>query len=111
MIGANFQPALGFSPDINIRAQGVPSDSGFTFKRSENGEPLFRSPFSRLAKLEEGAYIPLNDPLFTNVMWNVARSAVMSGAKPVFEAGLAAQGLPAETVAALSAGFESIIPQ
>ena len=44
-------------------------------------------------------------------MWGVARSAVMSSAKPVFEAGLAAQGLPTETVAALSAGFDSIIPQ
>ena len=110
-IGANFEPALGFSPNIDIRAQGVPSDTGFTFKRSEDGNPLFRSPFSPLGKLEDGAYIPLNDPLFTNVMWGVARSAVMSGAKPVFEAGLAAQGLPPEMVAALSAGFDSVIPQ
>ena len=110
-LGEGFEPALGFSPNIDIRAQGVPSDTGFTFKRSENGLPLFRSPFVPLAKLEDGAYIPLNDPLFTNVMWGVARSAVMNGAKPVFEAGLAAQGLPAETVAALSAGFDSVIPQ
>ena len=110
-LGANFEPALGFSPNIDVRAQGVPSDTGFTFKRSEDGLPLFRSPFSQLAKLEDGAYIPLNDPLFTNVMWGVARSAVMSGAKPVFEAGLAAQGLPAEMVTALSAGFDSVVPQ
>ncbi len=110
-LGANFETALGFSPNIDIRAQGVPSDTGFTFKRSADGLPLFRSPFSPLGKLEGGAYIPLNDPLFTNVMWGVARSAVMSGAKPVFEAGLAAQGLPAEIVAALSAGFDSVIPQ
>ncbi|MDE0638727.1 MAG: TonB-dependent receptor [Candidatus Poribacteria bacterium] len=110
-LGANFEPALGFSPNIDVRAQGVPSENGFTFKRSENGLPLFRSPFSPLGNLEDGAYIPLNDPLFTNVMWNVARSAVMSGAKPLFEAGLAAQGLPNEMVAALSAGFDSVIPQ
>ena len=110
-LGANFEPALGFSPNIDVRAQGVPSENGFTFKRSEDGLPLFRSPFSQLAKLEDGAYIPLNDPLFTNVMWSVARSAVMSGAKPVFEAGLAAQGLPTEMVTALSAGFDSVIPQ
>ena len=110
-LGKNFEPALGFSPNIDVRAQGVPSDTGFTFKRSEDGLPLFRSPFSQLGKLEAGAYIPLNDPSFTNVMWNVSRSAVMSGTKPIFEAGLAAQGLPAETVAALSAGFDSIIPQ
>jgi len=109
-LGANFESALGFSPNIDIRAQGVPSDTGFTFKRSD-GLPLFRSPFSPLGKLEDGAYIPLNDPLFTNVMWGVARSAVMAAAKPTFEAGLAAQGLPAEMVAALSAGFDSVIPQ
>lgn len=110
-LGANFEPALGFGPNIDIRAQGVPSDTGFTFKRSEDGTPLFRSPFSPLGKFEDGAYIPLNDPLFTNVMWGVARSAVMAAAKPTFEAGLAAQGLPAEMVAALSAGFDSVIPQ
>ena len=45
-IGAAFQPALGYSPSIDVRAQGVNSDTGFTFKRSENGRPEFRSPFS-----------------------------------------------------------------
>ncbi len=96
-----------FMVGIDIRAQGVPSETGFTFKRSADGRPEFRSPFSPSGD----NFIPLDSPAFTNVMWNVARSAVMSGAKPVFEAVLAAQGLPAETVAALSAGFESIIPQ
>ena len=96
-----------FMVGIDIRAQGVPSETGFTFKRSVDGRPEFRSPFSPSGD----NFIPLDSPAFTGVMWNVARSAVMSGAKPVFEAGLAAQGLPAETVAALSAGFESIIPQ
>ncbi|RKU24639.1 hypothetical protein C6497_17650 [Candidatus Poribacteria bacterium] len=110
-LGANFQPALGYSPNIDIRAQGVPSDSGFTFKRSENGTPLFRSPFSALAEQPVGTYIPINDPVFTNVMWGVARSAVMSSAKPVFEAGLTAQGLPDDMVTALSTGFDTVIPQ
>ena len=96
-----------FMVGIDIRAQGVPSETGFTFKRSADGRPEFRSPFSPSGD----NFIPLDSPAFTNVMWNVARSAVMSGAKPVFKVGLAAQGLPAETVAALSAGFESIIPQ
>ncbi|MCG9129057.1 TonB-dependent receptor [Candidatus Poribacteria bacterium] len=104
-LGSNFEPALGYSPNIDIRAQGVPSDTGFTFKRSENGTPLFRSPFSALAKQPDGTYIPLNDPVFTNVMWGVGRSAVMSGAKPAFEAGLKAQGLPDDTVSALSTGL------
>ena len=110
-LGANFQPALGYSPNIDIRAQGVPSDSGFTFRRSENGTPLFRSPFSALAEQPDGTYFPLNDPVFTNVMWGVARSAVMSSAKPVFEAGLTAQQLPADMVTALSTGFDTVIPQ
>lgn len=90
MLGANFKPALGFSPNIDIKAQGVPSDSGFTFKRNENGQLLFRSPFSPIAKLEDGAYIPLDDPMFTNVMWNVGRGAILGN----FESGLRAKFTP-----------------
>ena len=110
-LGANFQPALGFSPNIDIRAQGVAAETGFTFKRSANGHPEFRSPFSPLASLPAETYIPLDDPGFTNVMWNVGRSAVMSGVKPIFEAGLTAQGLPEPNIAALSDGFDNLIPQ
>ena len=98
-LGANFQPALGFSPNIDIRAQGVRSETGFTFKRSADGRPEFRSPFSPLAKFSAETYIPLDDPVFTNVMWGVGRSAVMSGVQPVFEANLkqtfTAKALPA----------------
>jgi len=110
-LGTNFQPALGFSPNIDIRASGVSAGTGFTFKRSEDGRPAFRSPFSPVAQLPAGTHIPLDDPVFTNVMWSIGRSAVMSGTKPVFEAGLTAQGLPAATVTALSEGFENLIPK
>ena len=110
-LGANFQPALGFSPNIDIRAQGVVAETGFTFKRSTDGRPEFRSPFSPLASLPAETYIPLDDPVFTNVMWSVGRSAVMSGVKPIFEAGLTAQGLPTPTVEVLLDGFENLIPQ
>ena len=110
-LGANFQSALGFSPNIDIRAQGVRSETGFTFKRSADGRPEFRSPFSPLAKLSAETYIPLDDPVLTNVMWNIGRSAVMSGVQPIFEAGLTAQGLPTPTVEALLAGFDTLIPQ
>ena len=110
-LGANFGPVLGFSPNIDIRAQGVRSETGFTFKRSADGRPEFRSAFSPLAKLSAGSYIPLDDPVFTNVMWSVGRSAVMSGVKPIFEAGLTAQGLPAPLIAALSDGFDNLIPK
>ena len=110
-LGANFQPALGFSPNIDIRAQGVRSETGFTFNRSTDGRPEFRSPFSPLAKLPAETYIPLDDPVFTNVMWSIGRSAVMSGVKPTFEAGLTAQGLPTPAVKALLDGFDNLIPQ
>ena len=98
-LGTNFQPVLGFSPNIDIRAQGVRSETGFTFKRSTDGRPEFRSPFSPLAKLPAETYIPLDDPVFTNVMWSVGRGAVLSGVQPVFEANLkqtfTAEALPA----------------
>lgn len=96
-----------FQVGIDIRAQGVPSDTGFTFKRSADGRPEFRSPFSPLG----ANYIPLDSPEFTNLMWNVARTAVLDAATPLFEAGLAAQGFPAETIEALSAAFNNVIPQ
>ncbi len=92
MLGADFEPALGFSPNIDIKAQGVPSESGFTFRRDENGQPLFRSPFSPLAKIEDGEYIPLDDPMYTNVMWNVGRGAILGK----FESGLRAKFTPEE---------------
>ena len=87
-LGANFQPALGFSPAIDVRAEGVNADTGFTFKRSANGRPEFRSAFSPVAGLPVDAYIPLDDPSFTNVMWGVGRGAVLSGVQPVFDANL-----------------------
>ena len=87
-LGTNFQSALGFSPAIDIRAEGVNADTGFTFKRSANGQPEFRSVFSPVAGLPADAYISLDDPSFTNVMWSVGRGAVLSGAQPVFEANL-----------------------
>ena len=110
-LGANFEPVLGFSPNIDIRAQGVRSETGFTFKRSADGRPEFRSPFSPLAKLPAETYIPLDDPVFTNVMWGVGRSAVMSAALPVFKAGLTAGGFQEPVIAALSDGFDNLIPK
>ena len=110
-LGANFEPVLGFSPNIDIRAQGVRSETGFTFKRGGDGRPEFRSPFSPLASLPAETYIPLDDPVFTNVMWNVGRSAVMSAALPVFQAGLTAGGVQEPDIAALSDGFDHLIPK
>ena len=106
-LGANFQPVLGFSPNIDIRAQGVRSETGFTFKRSADGRPEFRSAFSPLTKRPAETYIPLDDPVFTNVMWNVGRGVVLS----TFNEGLTAQGLPEPSVKALSDGLDNLIPK
>ena len=46
-LGSNFEPVLGFSPAIDIRAQGTYRegfDGGFTFRHS-NGRPMYRTPF------------------------------------------------------------------
>ena len=85
-LGSNFQPILGFSPNIDIRAQGPGSDTGFTFKRDAAGRPLFRSPFAPIAELPAETHLPLDDPVATNLMWGIGRGAVMSGVQPVFEA-------------------------
>ena len=84
-LGSNFQPILGFSPNIDIRAQGPGSDTGFTFKK-DAGRPLFRSPFSPVAELPAETHLPLDDPIATNLMWGIGRGAVMAGVQPVFEA-------------------------
>ena len=85
-LGSNFEPILRFSPNIDIRAQGPGSDTGFTFKRDAAGRPLFRSPFSPVAELPSETHLPLDDPVATNLMWSIGRGAVMSGVQPVFEA-------------------------
>ena len=85
-LGSNFEPILGFSPNIDVRAQGPGSDTGFTFKRDAAGRPLFRSPFSPVAELPAEAHLPLDDPIATNLMWGIGRGAVMSGVQPIFEA-------------------------
>ncbi len=85
-LGSNFQPILGFSPNIDIRAQGPGSETGLTFKRDAAGRPLFRSPFSPVAELPADTALPLDDPIATNLMWGIGRGAVMAGVQPVFEA-------------------------
>ena len=92
-IGAAFEPSLGFAPAIDVRAQGTYREgfaSGWTFTRSGNGRPQFRSPFAPLAEKAPADYIDLGDPVFTNVMWGLGRRGVLSRLNtPLFE-GLAA---------------------
>lgn len=109
-IGAAFQPAFGFSPAIDIRAQGVPK-SGFNFRKTPDGRFMFRSPFAPAAGLQSSDFIPLNDPLFTNAMWGIGSGAVTQGFLPQYQAGLKAAGFDDATVAALSSQFAAIVPQ
>ena len=103
-LGSNFEPILGFSPKIDIRAQGPGSETGLTFKRDAAGRPLFRSPFSPVAELPADTALPLDDPVATNLMWGIGRGAVMAGVQPVFEAAVKGRTTPEAlpgTIAAL----------
>ena len=76
-VGAAFEPVLGFSPAIDIRVQGVPY-SGFHWSFDGNGNPRFRSSFAPLGGLSSNDFIDFNDPVFTNIMWQLGRGAVIS---------------------------------
>ena len=92
-IGAAFAPALGFAPAIDIRAQGTYREgfaSGWTFARSGNGRPQFRSSFAPVAEMDPADFIDLGDPVFTNVMWGLGRSGVLGALNTPLFMGLAA---------------------
>jgi iron complex outermembrane receptor protein len=124
-LGSNFEPILGYSPHIDIRAQGPGSDTGLTFKRDAAGRPLFRSPFSPVAELPAEAHLPLDDPIATNLMWGIGRGAVIAGVQPVFEAAVkqtiqqtftpqalpqVIAGLPPETLQGVAAQAIATLP-
>ena len=123
-VGAGFAPSLGFAPAIDVRAQGTyraEFGDGWTFARSANGRPQFRSPFAPVAGLTKDDYIDLGDPVFTNVMWGLGRGGVLSGLNTPLFLGLAAtqigalQGLEpaAAEVAAqqLLGGLVALVPE
>ena len=98
-----------FGVGIDIRAQGVSSETGFTFKRDPGGHPLFRSPF-----------LPEKDiPVSANVVWGLERGVVLGK----FEAGLKEKvtpetlsqilaALPPETIEGLATqAFSTLPPQ
>ena len=123
-IGAAFEPSLGFAPAIDVRAQGTYREgfaSGWTFTRSGNGRPQFRSPFAPLAGMEPADYIDLGDPVFTNVMWGLGRGGVLSRLDTPLFRGLAAtqigvlQGLDQaaaeEAASQLLGGLAALVPE
>jgi len=103
-VGAGFESALGFRPDIDIRVQGVP-ETGFHWRMGENG-PQYRSPFAPAAGMSSTDFIDRHDPMFTNVMWSIGRGAVISG----FEAQLAEMGVPQPAIDVLSMSMNAVTP-
>jgi iron complex outermembrane receptor protein len=105
-VGAAFEPVLGFSPDIDIRVQGVPG-TGFHWSINGNG-PQFRSSFAPLDPrgLDTGDFIDFNDPVFTNVMWTAGREAVFSGLPSI----LAAMDVPQQTIDSISISLQAMTP-
>ena len=124
-LGMNFG-ALGLGPDrtIDLRTQGV--NSQFTFRRGDNGLLMYRSPFAPVAGLPVDAYLPMNDPASTNLLWGVARGAVLAQLTPqlqelavplitqyLISLGIPAQNaapLAAQQAAQLAAAFPGVIP-
>ena len=84
MLDTNFSPVLEFSPAIDLRAQGN-AGTGFTFRRDDNGLPMFRTPFAPIANLPKDHYFSLNDPQSTNLMWGAARGVILDGLLAQFE--------------------------
>lgn len=107
---------FGLAP-IDIRAQGTyqsGSKGGFSFNRSDDNRPRFRTPLSAVAGLGLDHYWSMGDPTMNAIMWGTARQAVLAGFVPQFTAiatgSLQAQGLDEATAAATAAGLAQLLP-
>ena len=137
-LDGNFAPlfqqlGLGEFKSVDVWAQGTyisGSDKGLTFRRDAGGRPLFRSPFAPLvaaqsaqAGLAPGAagypigpdgYMALDHPVTTNVMWGIARQAVLAQFQPLFRTlaagALQARGMGAEDARAAAAQLAEALP-
>ena len=118
-VGINDVYGLGaLGQTIDLRAQGTAG--GFTFRKGENGLPMFRSAFAPAAGLSKDHYFAMHDLQATNLMWGVARRAILAVLAPQLEplaTGIFTErlGLPpeqaAEVAAQLVADFPGIIPE
>ena len=107
---------FGLAP-IDIRAQGTyqtGSNGGFSFNRSADGRPQFRTPLSAVAGANLDTYWNMGDPTMNAIMWGTARQAVLAGFAPQFidiaTGSLQAQGLDEATAAATAAGLAQLLP-
>lgn len=102
------EPLIGFAPTTDLRAQGM--QHGFSFNRDGAGTPRFRSPFAPLDPrgLATSDYIDLHDPMFTNVMWSVARQSSVAGLAD----NLVSQGvIDPSQVAGISSALDAVLPE
>ena len=141
-----FAPLLGYNPNVDVRAQGTyrsGHESGFTFRRGADGRAMYRSSFQPTIQgtlglmglgpgdpgysIDGDGYIALDDPVATNVQWNIGRNAVLAEFTPALQllapgliAGmLVQQGMDAETAqtmaqeqaAAVLAALPSLVPE
>ncbi|MDA1029726.1 MAG: TonB-dependent receptor [Bacteroidetes bacterium] len=98
---------LGFAPTTDLRVQGM--QNGFHFDTGANGLPRFRSPFAPLDPrgLSTSDYIDQHDPVFTNVMWDVARQASVAG----LPGNLVSQGVISQSqMAAIASALNVVLP-
>lgn len=108
-VGESFAPVFGFSPDIDIRVQGVP-ETGFHWNFDNSGNPYFRSSFGPIAGLTNEDMISYNDPLFTNTMWAIGSGAVQSGFADQMNALYQAGQVDSATAANMTAAVAGIAP-
>jgi len=119
-----FTPIFGFSPNVDIRAQGTYRsgfNEGFTFRRSSDDRAMYRSSFqpylTSLGMVPGGAsspvdadgYVNMDDPFVTNVQWGIGREFVLGQLGPVLQSlapGLIAQQLIAAGMSATDAQAE-----
>ena len=100
-VGNSFAPSLGFSPNIDLSAQGTfrkGFGDGFTFRRDAGGAPMYRTPFAPVIagqlqalglspgdpgySIIEDGYIAMHDQVATGVMWGLGRGAVLAQLVP-----------------------------
>ncbi|MBT6147928.1 MAG: TonB-dependent receptor, partial [Gemmatimonadetes bacterium] len=121
-----FESSLGFSPAVDVRAQGTYRggfDDGFTFRRADDGAPMYRSSFSPVLQgqlaaiglapgspgysLDGDGFIALHDPIATNVQWNIGAAATLQQFGPAL--GQLAPGLIAQQL--IAAGLDAVTAQ
>ncbi len=89
-----------FFTGLDLRVQGVP-ESGFHWNYDNNGDPLFASQYDGFNGLYD-----INDQTFMNTAWGTNRAVTTGG----IQQALAAAGLDAGSIGAISAMVNSVVP-